>query len=97
MQAVGWRWAACPSGGLKALAVDNGAGGATRQPLGFLLLYALAYAGGVTAYIPFLMLVLPARITNLAGADDIVWLGYIVFAGAVAAIPKAAVYGSPLA
>lgn len=67
------------------MAVDNGAGGATRQPLGFLLLYALAYAGGVTAYIPFLMLVLPARITNLAGADDIVWLGYIVFAGAVAA------------
>lgn len=67
------------------MAMDNGAGGAARQPLGFLLLYALAYAGGVTAYTPFLMLVLPARITELAGADDIVWLGYIVFAGAVAA------------
>lgn len=65
--------------------MDNGAGGAARQPLGFLLLYALAYAGGVTAYTPFLMLVLPARIAELAGADDIVWLGYIVFAGAVAA------------
>lgn len=67
------------------MAMDNGVGGAARQPLGFLLLYALAYAGGVTAYTPFLMLVLPARITELAGADDIVWLGYIVFAGAVAA------------
>ncbi len=67
------------------MAMDNGSGGAARQPLGFLLLYALAYAGGVTAYTPFLMLVLPARITELAGADDIVWLGYIVFAGAVAA------------
>ena len=67
------------------MAMDNGAGGAARQPLGFLLLYALAYAGGVTAYTPFLMLVLPARIAELAGADDIVWLGYIVFAGAVAA------------
>ena len=48
------------------MAMDNGAGGAARQPLGFLLLYALAYAGGVTAYTPFLMLVLPARITELA-------------------------------
>lgn len=67
------------------MAMDNGARGAARQPLGFLLLYALAYAGGVTAYTPFLMLVLPARITDLAGAEDIVWLGYIVFAGAVAA------------
>jgi MFS family permease len=70
---------------LKALAMENGAGGAAQQPLGFLLLYALAYAGGVTAYTPFLVLVLPARVTELAGADDIVWLGYIVFAGAAAA------------
>lgn len=51
----------------------------------FLPLYALAYAGGVIAYTPFLMLVLPARVTELAGGDDVRWLGYIVFAGALSA------------
>lgn len=56
-----------------------------RQSGAFLSLYALAYAGGVVAYTPFLMLVLPARVTEHAGADDIRWLGYIIFAGAVAA------------
>ncbi|OBX20180.1 hypothetical protein A9995_00090 [Erythrobacter sp. QSSC1-22B] len=78
---------------MKALARENGAGRAARQPLGFLLLYTLAYAGGVTAYIPFLMLVLPARITELAGADDIVWLGYIVSAGAAAVSVSGVVSG----
>lgn len=57
---------------------------ARPSPL-FLPLYALAYAGGVIAYTPFLMLVLPSRVTELAGADDVRWLGYIVFAGALAA------------
>lgn len=72
----------------------QGAGEAEgRQPLGFLLLYALAYAGGVIAYTPFLMLVLPARVTELAGPDDIVWLGYIVFAGAVAASASGILFG----
>lgn len=64
-----------------------------RQPLGFLLLYALAYAGGVIAYTPFLMLVLPARVTELAGHGDIVWLGYIVFAGACAASASGILFG----
>ncbi len=59
--------------------------GTARQPTRFLWLYALAYAGGVIAYAPFLMLVLPARVSELAGAEHIRWLGYIVFAGAVAA------------
>lgn len=63
----------------------NVTGSAHRQPGRFLFLYALAYAGGVVAYTPFLMLVLPARVTELAGAEDVRWLGYIVFAGAVAA------------
>lgn len=57
----------------------------TRLSPAFLPLYALAYAGGVIAYTPFLMLVLPARVTELAGPDDVRWLGYIVFAGALAA------------
>lgn len=57
----------------------------TRLSPAFLPLYALAYAGGVIAYTPFLMLVLPARVTELAGGDDVRWLGYIVFAGALSA------------
>ncbi|MFC3309963.1 MFS transporter [Blastomonas aquatica] len=56
-----------------------------RPSPGFLLLYALAYAGGVIAYTPFLMLMLPARVTELVGNQDVRWLGYIVFAGAIAA------------
>jgi len=64
-----------------------------RQPLGFLLLYALAYAGSVIAYTPFLMLVLPARVSELAGSGDIVWLGYMVFAGAVAASVSGIIFG----
>lgn len=60
-------------------------GHAVRLSRGFLPLYALAYAGSVIAYTPFLMLVLPARVTELAGSDDVRWLGYIVFAGAIAA------------
>lgn len=58
---------------------------AVRLSPAFLPLYALAYAGGVIAYTPFLMLVLPMRVTELAGDDDVRWLGYIVFAGALSA------------
>ena len=56
-----------------------------RSAAGFLPLYALAHAGSVIAYTPFLMLILPARVTELAGGDDVRWLGYIVFSGAMAA------------
>ena len=66
-------------------AADIVTGPLTRLSPAFLPLYALAYAGGVIAYTPFLMLVLPARVTELAGSDDVRWLGYIVFAGALAA------------
>lgn len=66
-------------------ASDIVTGPLARLSLAFLPLYALAYAGGVIAYTPFLMLLLPARVTELAGSDDVRWLGYIVFAGALAA------------
>ncbi len=49
--------------------------------------------GGVIAYTPFLMLMLPVRVTDLAGPEDISWLGYIVFAGAVAASASGIVFG----
>lgn len=56
-----------------------------RQSLGFLLLYALAAAGGAIAYVPFLTILLPARMTELAGTADVQALGYVTFFGAVAA------------
>ena len=61
--------------------VDQGA----RQSPRFILLYALAVAGGAVAYVPFLTVLLPVRITALSGASDVVWLGYATFAGACAA------------
>lgn len=73
--------------------MQRGGDAELRQPLGFLLLYALAYAGAVIAYTPFLILVLPARLTELAGSDDIVWLGYMIFAGAVAASASGILFG----
>lgn len=51
----------------------------------FLWLYALAAAGGAIAYVPFLTILLPMRMTELAGSDDVAWLAYATFAGAVAA------------
>lgn len=51
----------------------------------FLLLYAVAVAGGSIAYVPFLTILLPMRMTALAGSTDVTWLAYATFAGAIAA------------
>lgn len=56
-----------------------------RQDLRFLLLYALALAGGAVAYVPFLTILLPMRIENLAGPARVDWLAYATFGGAIAA------------
>jgi MFS family permease len=64
-----------------------------RQSLGFLLLYALASAGGAIAYVPFLTLLLPSRMAELAGAADVQWLGYVTFFGALAASTGGIVFG----
>lgn len=61
------------------------AGTPRRQSLVFLLLYALAWAGGAIAYVPFLTIWLPGRMTQLAGAADVQALGYVTFFGAIAA------------
>ncbi len=59
---------------------------AERRTNRFLLLYALAWAGASIAYIPFLTILLPVRVTGLVGQEEAVsWLAYIAFAGAVAA------------
>ena len=59
---------------------------AGQRPQRFLLLYALAWAGGSGAYVPFLTILLPVRVAALAGeAQGVTWLAYIAFAGALAA------------
>ena len=56
-----------------------------RQTTRFLLLYALAVAGGAIAYVPFLTILLPIQVTGMAGDRDVTWLAYATFAGALAA------------
>lgn len=52
----------------------------------FLLLYALAWAGCSIAYVPFLTILLPVRVSVLAGqGPDVAWMAYIAFGGAIAA------------
>ncbi len=58
---------------------------APRQSLRFLLLYALAAAGGAVAYVPFLSLLLPLRVMAMTDSGQVAWLGTITFSGAVAA------------
>lgn len=58
----------------------------TRQPLWFLVLYALAWAGGAIAYVPFLTILLPVRIAAVVpGEQAIMWLSAIAFCGAISA------------
>ena len=60
--------------------------GHARQSTRFLLLYSLAAAGGAVAYVPFLTVLLPVRITAMAGGEaDVGALAYITLAGALAA------------
>ena len=56
--------------------------GHARQSTRFMLLYALAVAGGAVAYVPFLTVLLPVRVTELAGEADVTWLAYITLGGA---------------
>ncbi|MFN4113218.1 MAG: MFS transporter [Sphingomonadaceae bacterium] len=56
-----------------------------RQNSRFLLLYALALAGGAIAYVPFLTILLPMQLAEMTGAAKVEWLAYATFAGAVTA------------
>jgi len=56
-----------------------------RQSLRFLLLYALAVAGGAIAYVPFLTILLPVRVEAMAGGASVTWLALAAFAGAISA------------
>ncbi|NJC06445.1 MFS family permease [Sphingomonas kaistensis] len=61
------------------------AGTAALQSRRFLWLYALAAAGGAVAYVPFLTILLPMRVSAMAGADDVAWLAFATFFGAISA------------
>ena len=56
-----------------------------RQPLTLLFAYALAWAGGCVAYTPFLTVLLPQRLTVLAGSADVRWLALASTIGALTA------------
>lgn len=56
-----------------------------RQSPRFLLLYALAYAGGFVAYVPFLTILLPVKMAAAAGGPKVEWLAAATLLGAVAA------------
>lgn len=56
------------------------------KPDRFVLLYALAWAGGAIAYTPLLTILLPGQIAALAGQSaGVGWLAKIALAGAIAA------------
>lgn len=64
-----------------------------RQHLRFMLLYALAAAGGAIAYVPFLTILLPVRVEAMADGAHVSWLAYCAFAGAVAASLSNVLFG----
>lgn len=65
------------------------------QSLRFLLLYALAWAGCSVAYVPFLTILLPVRVSQMAGhGADVAWLAYIAFFGAIASSIANIVFGA---
>jgi len=57
--------------------------GEERQPLWFLVALAFAAAGGAVAYVPFLTVLLPLKVNELAASENIEALSYITFAGAI--------------
>ena len=63
------------------------------QPPRFLWLYAIAWAGGAVAYVPFLTILLPVRLAEIAGPQRVEWLAYITFCGALAASVGGVLFG----
>lgn len=64
-----------------------------RQPSQFLWLYALAWAGGAVAYVPFLTILLPVRIALFTRESQVEWLAYMTFFGALSASIAAILFG----
>lgn len=64
-----------------------------RRPASFLLVFALAYVGGVIAYLPLLSLLVPMKVGAIAGAARLDVLTTGVVAGALAASASNIVFG----
>lgn len=67
--------------------------GLAKQSPAFLLLYALAWAGGAVAYVPFLTILLPMRVAAMVGVERVEWLAYMTFWGAVASSSGGILFG----
>lgn len=65
----------------------------TAQLGNFMWLFALAWAGGAVAYVPFITVLLPLRVASLSGARRVEILGVIILCGAVAASVGNIVFG----
>ncbi len=65
--------------------MTSGSSTELRQPIWFLVLLAAATAAGATAYIPFLTVLLPLKITALMGTEDVGALAEVTFFGAIIA------------
>jgi MFS family permease len=72
---------------------NAGASPGEKQAMRFLLLYALASAGGAIAYVPFLTIVLPSHVTAFAGEKSLTLLAYISFSGAISASAANILFG----
>lgn len=59
----------------------------------FFWLFALAWAGGAVAYVPFLTILFPLRVLEIAGSDSVGLLGLTTFCGALAASTGAILFG----
>lgn len=60
----------------------------------FILLYALAWAGGTIGYVPLLSILLPVQVAGLAGkTTGVDWLAYIALIGAIAASLAGILFG----
>ena len=65
-----------------------------KLPSIYIFLYALAWAGGAVAYTPFITILLPVKISQIAGLDNgIQWTAYITFFGAISASLGAILFG----
>ena len=71
---------------------DKSAAGRPQIRL-FLWLYALAWAGGAVAYVPFLTILLPMKLAAMAGADKVESLAKMTFCGALAASAGGILFG----
>ncbi|WP_447724080.1 MFS transporter [Sphingomonas koreensis] len=69
------------------------AGQPARRSLRFILLVALANAGGVIGFLPLLTLLLPVKVAEIAGDDRIAVFTATVIAGAVAASASNILFG----